>query len=484
MRANESTFSPGRATAEKFRALYGAGMVRVMRAPARINILGEHVDYVSYMPTASLAIGSHEHAMWLLYRVTDDGQIRGASTDERFAPFSFALDEVVIDAAQPSWEAYLFNRPLPAPHWSNYVRGAVAYALQQHGARVKRGFNFLIHSTIPPNSGASSSSALVVLSGAAIRSANQIAVQLPELARASAQAEWFTGTRGGALDHTTICLAQAGHALHIKHTEQSAELVPLPTDDFRWLTFFSHSADKGREVMLAYNERAAVARLLIPAFINRWRAEPPEFVAHWRIEPAEERGRAKAWTKLAVLIYHLPQTIKLDEFARSFPTAFAQCEAAFPALVRAWHTQPLKLRDRARHHLNESTRVAGAVERLQGSNEQHPYLAPRVLGQMLNESHANLRDLYEVSTPQVEQLIAILRAEKQVLGARLMGGGFGGNVLALTTVVNVPSLIARVQKEFYEPQGRDSISEGAVMISTPGAGLSTLDEPSQTWARL
>jgi galactokinase len=480
MRANESTSLPEYAVVERFRRLYGAGAMQAMRAPARINILGEHVDYVSYLPTASLAIGSHEHAMWLLWRATNDGQIRGASTDERFVPFSFAVDELGINAAQPSWEAYLFNRPLPAPDWSNYVRGAVTYARWQHRARIKRGFSFLIDSTIPPNSGASSSSALVVLSGAAIRLANEIEFQLAELARASAQAEWFMGTRGGALDHTTICLAQPGHALHIAHSEERTELLPIPIDQFRWLTFFSHPADKGRAVMLEYNERAAVSRLLIPAFINRWREAPPPFLAGWRKKSAAGRTDVEARYELAAMIHHLPKTITLGEFARDFPSVFAEFAATFPALVSERGAQPFKLRARALHHLAETQRVAGAVEQLQRSDAERPHAAMRVLGQMLNDSHASLRDLYEVSTPEVEQLVAIIRGDAQVYGARLMGGGFGGNVLALTTAANVSSLIARVQAKFYEPQNHDGVGEGAVMVSTPGAGLSILGGLNET----
>jgi galactokinase len=95
----------------------------------------------------------------------------------------------------------------------------------------------------------------------------------------------------------------------------------------------------------------------------------------------------------------------------------------------------------------------------------------RELGQLVNESHASLRDLYEVSTPEVECLMKIIAADPYVYGARLMGGGFGGNVLALTTSGNAQSLIDRAQKEFYGPRGRDGISEGSVMVSTPGNGL-------------
>src|SRR5678816_323257 len=57
---------------------------------------------------------------------------------------------------------------------------------------------------------------------------------------------------------------------------------------------------------------------------------------------------------------------------------------------------------------------------------------------------------------------------------RLMGGGFGGNVLALTTKENAQSLVNKVQLNYYDPQKRDGVAEGSVMISTPGYGLSDL----------
>src|SRR5215472_5734664 len=98
----------------RFKELYGDGEAQALRAPARINVLGEHVDYVSYMPTASLAFGSREHEMLMLFRATDDAQVRGASTLEKFPPFSFVLDEEEIgDHAKRTWESFVFNRTAP-----------------------------------------------------------------------------------------------------------------------------------------------------------------------------------------------------------------------------------------------------------------------------------------------------------------------------------------------------------------------------------
>jgi galactokinase len=78
---------------------------------------------------------------------------------------------------------------------------------------------------------------------------------------------------------------------------------------------------------------------------------------------------------------------------------------------------------RARHVLSENERVKQAVLALRAGE-------PDLLGELMNGSHESLRDLYQVSTPAVEATVdRLLRAGAS--GARLVGGGFGGAVLAL-----------------------------------------------------
>jgi N-acetylgalactosamine kinase len=472
--------------AGRFRQLYGEGEVNILRAPARINILGEHVDYVAYLPTASLPFASREHEMMMLFRAAPNHQVRGASMRAAFTPFNFSLDDgdaPSLDQARQLWTAYLFSRAAPAPDWSNYVKGAAYFARWKYGQQIRRGFDFLVDSTIPPSGGASSSSALSVLAGACIREVNHIAYQMDELAHDSSQAEWFQGTRGGAMDQTTICLARQHHAVHITYPEVRARLVPMPDAGFRWVTFFSHPADKGREVMLAYNERSAVSRLLIPALIANWQDNRPALAEGWaRALQAMKSDELTGLDQIESLLSELPVEITLADFARHNPQTFIEFEQAFPTLAEAWQARPLKLRDRARHHVSEARRVVKAV-RLLGETfvEQADKSTTRIddvmreLGALINESHASLRDLYDVCTPEVNRLIEIVRADSQVYGARLMGGGFGGNVLALTRAATVAPLIERVQREFYAPRKRDALREGAVMVSTPGDGLSAIN---------
>lgn len=99
---------------------------------------------------------------------------------------------------------------------------------------------------------------------------------------------------------------------------------------------------------------------------------------------------------------------------------------------------PGQLALRARHVLEENARVQAAVAAL------HAQDLP-ALGELLNESHRSLRDLYQVSTPAVEATVErMLRAG--AAGARLIGGGFGGSVLALLAPgVPVPADTLQVQ---------------------------------------
>jgi galactokinase len=84
---------------------------------------------------------------------------------------------------------------------------------------------------------------------------------------------------------------------------------------------------------------------------------------------------------------------------------------------------PPPLADRARHVISENQRVNGAVAAL----EQRDLVK---LGALLDASHASLRDYYAVSTPAVEAAVERLKRAGAV-GARILGGGFGGHVLGL-----------------------------------------------------
>jgi galactokinase/CTP:molybdopterin cytidylyltransferase MocA len=375
--------------------------------------------------------------------------------------------------------SYLYEHPAPTPHWSNYVKGAAYFARLNSGAQGLRGFDFLIDSSIPAGGGASSSSALVVLASAAVRDINELPYEPLELARGAAKAEWYIGTRGGEMDHITMCLAKKDHAVLISYLSQQARHVPIPGRQFRWITFFSHAADKGREVMIEYNERAAVSRIVLPALIEGWKLRQLGRYEKWsaavRALDTEPTGTID---EIETLLQELPEKMTLTELGQNYPEALAACARSFPILVAERANRPLHIRSRALHHIGEVRRVKSAtliLENLFNASDQELEAAMRLLGTLLDQSHASLRDLYDVSTPHVDSLIEIIRTSPGVYGAHLMGGGFGGNVLALVSDKTIDSLIERVQVEYYAPQNRQGVEEGSVMVSTPGEGLASID---------
>ncbi|MBC7437770.1 MAG: galactokinase [Bdellovibrionales bacterium] len=131
----------------------------------------------------------------------------------------------------------------------------------------------------------------------------------------------------------------------------------------------------------------------------------------------------------------------------------AQCEAAASLMglmslrdvrdASALQVLPGLLLRRARHVFTENARVLAAGAAGISASE---------FGRLMNESHASLRDDYEVSTPELDQLVALLQRDRRVWGARLTGAGFGGACVALCRSGDVAA-VAQSALEGYAALG-------------------------------
>src|SRR6185436_627608 len=143
---------------------------------------------------------------------------------------------------------------------------------------------------------------------------NHISYAPMELGSHASKAEWYVGTLGGARDHITICLAERDHAVLISYLDQQARQVALPGRQFRWVTFFSQPADKGREVLIEYNERDAVSRIVLPALIDGWKTRQPVRYPKWlSANRSLEMGNTGALDEIETLLQELPRTLTLTE---------------------------------------------------------------------------------------------------------------------------------------------------------------------------
>ena len=130
----------------------------------------------------------------------------------------------------------------------------------------------------------------------------------------------------------------------------------------------------------------------------------------------------------------------------------AQCEAAAAALgvpslrdatlpmLDAAQLEPL-IDKRARHVIGEDERVLECVAALRAGDLV-------AVGRLMDASHCSLRDLYEVSSVELDTMVELLRAQPGCYGARLTGAGFGGCAVALMATGTLEAAIPRVAEAY------------------------------------
>ena len=258
--------------------------------------------------------------------------------------------------------------------WSNYVQG-VAWSLEQGGIRLT-GLDAVISGNVPRGSGLSSSAAVEVASAHAfLAAANQLdALTGAQIAKAAQRAEnQFVGVNCGIMDQFISVLGKENHALLIDCRSLTYELVPMPE----------------QAALVIGNTRAS--RSLASSAYNQRRAE--------------------CETGVRLLQEVLPDIRALRDVTS------VQLEENKSRL-------PENVYRRCRHVVSEDERVMQTVAAFTRGD-----LA--AVGQLMNASHASLRDDYAVSSEALDAMVAAMRSAPGCYGARLTGAGFGGCAVAL-----------------------------------------------------
>ncbi len=253
------------------------------------------------------------------------------------------------------------------------------------------GFELRIRSTVPLGSGLSSSAALEVALLRALRNALKIDLDDVTLARLARSAENdLVGAPVGIMDPMAANLAGERTALFLDTRSLAFERVPLPPEAELVVI---NSGVSHRHASGEYRVRRAECE----------RAAALLGVRELRDVGEEDLGRLRA----------LPEPIDR----------------------------------RARHVITENARVLRAVEAMRAGDLQG-------LGCLLDASHSSLRNDFEVSTPEVDVLVAIAQREPGVFGARITGGGFGGSIVALAAAGSGPVAAARIAASYAAETGR------------------------------
>ena len=336
---------------------YGAAMRRrllealpdatvVVRAPGRVNLIGEHTDYNGF-PVLPMAI---DRSIWIATAPRADAALVVRSIDPQEYPSErIPLEEIA-------------SRP-PAGTWVDYV---VAAARRRPPAS---GLELVVAGTVPAEAGLSSSSALVVAAFLAMGETGDRS----ELAEEARLAERYVGTLSGGMDQAIALLGQPGQALRIDFRPVRATAVQMPPEVAVVVAHSGVRAAKSGAAREAYNARV-----------------------HECQAAARQLGAGEDGLLADVALRQRAAVHELED--------------------------PL-LRRRAGFIFAEARRVEEAVQALRCGNLP-------VLGELLNASHRGLRDEYEVSHPAVDALVERARGAGAA-GARVVGAGFGGCIVAV-----------------------------------------------------
>jgi galactokinase len=375
-----------------FQAHFGHPPVHLVRAPGRLELLGNHTDY-NHGLVLSLAIDKH---IQIAAAPRHDGKIELVSTGYPGAEV-FWLDKIAKNPAVP---------------WADYPKG-VLLQLRKRGVHFS-GFNAAIHGTIPAGAGMSSSAALEVATTLAVRQLFPFtlteaglgtppkrdprgvllplaaAERLPFARLCHAAENEFVGVRSGLLDQLSSLCGRAHHVMEIDFQSLSVELAPMPGE----AVIVCDSGVKHTLTAGAYNELRenceGAARALGAAFLRAVDAK--------RLEDGKSKLTQRQY----------------------------EC---------------------ARHIVGEIQRVVLGSRALREDDHE-------LFGQYMFQSHESSRDFLRNSAPELDLLVELARTHPGCLGARLTGGGFGGATINLVAHHQAEDFMQAISRQYQERTGR------------------------------
>ena len=311
---------------------------RVVRAPGRVNLIGEHTDYnLGFVLPVAIDLG-----ISIALVATDDRRVELtlAATGERDG---FDLD--AIGGRQG--------------RWIDYVAGT-AWALAEAGIAT-RGFRGLLASDLPAGAGLSSSAALELAAAWALCGGEEPPLPRMQLAQVAQRAEnAYVGVNSGLMDQFASAFGEAGHALLLDCRSLEHRAVPLPLDEVALVV--CHSGSPRKLERSAYNERRAQCEAAVAAIA----AEEPGVVSLRDVTPAM-LGR---WGGRLDPIVHRRAEHVVEENARVLATVEA-LEAGDLAevgrLFAASHASLASLYDVSSPELDALVGIASAVDGVVGA---------------------------------------------------------------------------------------------------------------------
>lgn len=418
------------------------------RAPGRVNIIGEHIDYCGYgvLPMAL------EQDIVIACTTISDGKYKMATTVDGMVDYETDVDN--------------FN--ITGHDWFDYYLCGHKSIIDL-GVDCNQGMLTLVDGTVPKSAGLSSSSALVCCSALTTMAANQKLFSRLQLGEACQKSEKYVGIEGGGMDQAISYLAEKGTAKFVEFNPLRAVDVNLPDGVSFVIANSLREMTKSEDPGKYYNKRVSECRLAAQIISKKCGKE-------WR------KTRRLVDTQNS-LEKTLPEMLQLvEEFLNKTPyTREDVCkeleitddelikECLNPTTAKA---QEFKLYNRAKHVYSEANRVLRYKDVCESSLGDKA----RVLGELMNESQESCSKDYECSCAELDELTEICR-NAGAFGSRLTGAGWGGCTVSLVPSEKVEVFLKQVKEQYYDlnPARREKVNE-ALFATEPGSGAAVLKD--------
>jgi galactokinase len=373
---------------QAFKNIFNDDPVFVVRAPGRVNLIGEHTDYNEGF-VLPMAI---DRAIWIALRPRPDSLVRVHALDLNLS--------ATFDA----------NFPKKGNGWAEYLKGT-AYELQNAGFKLK-GWEGVLSGDIPRGAGLSSSAAVELAAARAFAAVSGFEWNAARLAKIAQRAEndWV-GVNCGIMDQMASAVSRAGRALFLDCRTLEVQHIPIPSGVS---IFVLDTSTRRGLVNSAYNERRG------------------------QCEQAAKWFGVKALRDVSVETLQKTQNAKREDL------------------------NEVVLR-RARHVITENARVLEAIQAMKSNDLV-------TLGRLFNESHASLRNDFEVTNDALDQIVECALEQPGCYGARMTGAGFGGCAVALVREEEAEAFAEAVSTAYRQRSGLEAgvyvckASEGANLV--------------------
>lgn len=463
--------------AERFFHEFGIWPTFFARAPGRVNIIGEHIDYSGY-PVLPMAL---ERDTVMAISVSNEDCIKLKNCQRsKFSEITLPLSPKISEEH----------------HWSNYF--IAGYNSVVNLFPNPKGFYVMVQGDLPQAAGLSSSASMTVSSAIATLYANSpkrisykeflpenhpraqdmladyyIAsdkITLADLAESVTRQERLVGIACGGMDQAISIMAQPSSASLIEFNPLHVHPVPLPEG----CTFIiANSLTPSAKVLtqaFRYNKRVVECRLAIALVCKSRDITPiPKTLKELQLKCGSIEEM------IGIIENSIPKDVyKTAELEEILGCALCEVVGDIPYSDLVLNSNyDYKPRLRALHCYGEVKRVYEFRETcLQGADAER-------LGLLMNESHESCKNLYECSSDELDRLTSLAR-QGGALGARLTGAGWGGCCVCLVRNERVEGLMKTLQS-FYDEN--PFITDDTVMFpSKPCRGACLLDTKYFHWS--